>query len=466
MNILDLLDLSFSNLWRTKVRTILTIVGVIVGIGALSSMVSFGTGMQKNITDTFAANDLFTSIRVFPKNANPYSLASGNIVLESEQNELTPLNDSTLNIIQNLNKIEIAFPEIMIPVKLKYKTFQANVNLQALSAAMGQFKPYSNLQYGRFFSSDSAYEAIIDTRTLKKMNLVLQESQGNISLSAEDSAKGCILVHPDSVLGTTYTIFSAAQGLSTMNPMGIGVSSLGQTKTKVKIVGILDNNSDFSPTNFSGGIIIPAKTSYSIPQLGFSSVWDLLSPNKQKNKYNSFYVRVKGINDVDKMSAEIKVLGFSTFSIADQLKEIKRNFLIMDGILGAIGTIALFVAALGIINTMLMSILERTREIGIMKSIGGAERDIRRIFMIEASFIGLIGGIFGLILGYGVTRLANIVINTQLAPLGEKNIDLFYFSWEIILGSMIFAVLVSSLAGIYPAYRAARIDPVKALRHD
>jgi len=177
-------------------------------------------------------------------------------------------------------------------------------------------------------------------------------------------------------------------------------------------------------------------------------------------------VRVKGINDVDKMSAEIKALGFSTFSIADQLKEIKRNFLIMDGILGAIGTIALFVAALGIINTMLMSILERTREIGIMKSIGGAERDIRRIFMIEASFIGLIGGIFGLILGYGVTRLANIVINAQLAPLGEKNIDLFYFSWEIILGSMIFAVLVSLLAGIYPAYRAARIDPVKALRHD
>lgn len=466
MNFLDLLELSFSNLWRTKVRTILTVMGVIVGIGALSSMVSFGIGMQKNITDTFAANDLFTSIHVYPKNGNPYSYVSGNISMENEQNENIALNDSTLNVIQTIQDVEIAFPEITIPIRIKYNSYQANLNLQAMPAAMRQFKPYSDIQFGSFFTSDSAFEAVIEKQTLKKMNLILQNPENNIVLSKEDSVKGCVLVHADSIIGKTFTLYSAAMNSAPIGVFGINNSSFAQSKTKVKIVGILSNSSEFSPSNFSGGIIIPIKTSNSIPQLGFSSVWDLLSQKKQNNKYNSFYVRVKDINNVDKVGNEIKSKGFSTFSIADQLKEVKRTFLIMDGFLGAIGTIALFVAALGIINTMLMSILERTREIGIMKSIGGAEKDIRRIFMIEASFIGFLGGFFGLILGYGTTRLANLVINFRLAPFGEKDIDLFYFSWWLILGSMTFSILISLLAGLYPAYRAARIDPIHALRHD
>lgn len=465
MNIIDLLDISFSNLWRTKVRTILTVIGVIVGIGALSSMVSFGVGMQKNITDTFAKNDLFTSIRVMPKNVNPYSIASGNISLENQPDVSVPLNDSALKIIQQLKNVEIAFQEILIPVRIKLDNFQTTISLQAMPVAMNRYKPYNEMMYGQFFSSDSAFEAVIDKRTLKKLNIILQIDKGESILSPEDSAKGCVLVSPDSILGRTITIFSAAQGLSTMGSF-ISTPSFSQPKTKVKIVGILDNGSEFSQYGFTGGLIIPIKTSNEIPQLSFSSVWDLLSTEKQQNKYNSLYVRVKGVADVDEVGAEIIKMGYGTFSISDQLKEIKRVFLIMNGVLSAIGTIALFVAALGIINTMLMSILERTREIGIMKSIGGAEKDIRRIFLIESSFIGFIGGLFGLILGFGVTRLANLVINAQMTPLGEKSVNLFYFSWWLILGSMLFAVLVSLLAGIYPAYRAARIDPVHALRHD
>jgi putative ABC transport system permease protein len=138
----------------------------------------------------------------------------------------------------------------------------------------------------------------------------------------------------------------------------------------------------------------------------------------------------------------------------------------MDSILGAVGTVALFVAALGIINTMIMSILERTREIGIMKAIGGSEKDIRMIFFFEAGTIGFVGASFGLILGWIVTRIANFVANAYFIPLGEPPVDLFYFPLWLITGAIAFSVLLSLAAGLYPAIRASNIDPTKALRHD
>jgi putative ABC transport system permease protein len=138
----------------------------------------------------------------------------------------------------------------------------------------------------------------------------------------------------------------------------------------------------------------------------------------------------------------------------------------MDSLLGAIGTIALIIAALGIINTMLMSILERTREIGVMKAVGGSENEIKFIFFVEAACIGLVGAVFGLMLGWLVTRIANQVMNTMVLPDDQRPIDLFYFPVWLILGAIGFSVFLSLAAGLYPAIRAARIDPVRALRHD
>jgi putative ABC transport system permease protein len=115
---------------------------------------------------------------------------------------------------------------------------------------------------------------------------------------------------------------------------------------------------------------------------------------------------------------------------------------------------------------MVMSILERRREIGIMKAIGASNLEIKLIFFVEASVIGFLGGIFGLILGWLVTRLSNFFMNMYLRPLGEAHVELFYFPFWLLFGSLIFSIVISLLAGLYPAIRASRIDPVKALRHD
>jgi len=172
------------------------------------------------------------------------------------------------------------------------------------------------------------------------------------------------------------------------------------------------------------------------------------------------------MRDLDDVGAAIEDLGFGVVTVVDQLEEFKRGFLIMDALLGAVGTIALFVASLGIVNTMVTSILERTREIGVMKAIGGSEGDIKGIFFVEAGTIGVTGGLLGLALGWVVTRIANAVANHFMRPEGVPPTDLFHMPVWLILGALGFSILVSLLAGLYPAIRAARVDPVTALRHD
>ena len=113
-----------------------------------------------------------------------------------------------------------------------------------------------------------------------------------------------------------------------------------------------------------------------------------------------------------------------------------------------------------------MSILERTREIGIMKAVGGSENEIKFIFFVEAACIGFVGAVFGIMLGWVVTRIANTIVNSAFIEAEMGHVELFYFPVWLILGAIAFSVVVSLAAGLYPAVRAARIDPVKALRHD
>jgi putative ABC transport system permease protein len=138
----------------------------------------------------------------------------------------------------------------------------------------------------------------------------------------------------------------------------------------------------------------------------------------------------------------------------------------MDMFLFAIGMIAIFVSALGIINTMVMSILERYKEIGIMKAVGASDLDVRRIFLFESGMIGLLGGVFGLLLGWMVSILINQLANHFTARQGVPQMDYFSFPWWLCLGAVGFSILVSLIAGVYPTLRAARVDPVVALRHD
>jgi ABC-type antimicrobial peptide transport system permease subunit len=182
--------------------------------------------------------------------------------------------------------------------------------------------------------------------------------------------------------------------------------------------------------------------------------------------YNSLVVKVKQAQFTQNVQDQIKTKGFSAFSLNDAIQGAKRAFIILDIVLSLIGSIALAVSSLGIMNTMVMSILERTREIGIMKAIGGSDGDIRRIFLIEASAIGFFGGVAGVALGWIVGQLINFGANIYIQNQGGTPGNLFSLPIWLIGGAIGFSIAISLIAGSYPAARAARLDPIQALRHD
>lgn len=473
MTIIDMIGLGFENLRRTRLRTALTILGVIIGIGALTSMVSFGTGMQKNITEAFKENDLFTSLFVTSKEIDIEDVMDGEIeeIAETLKQPAVPLTDSTLSVIREIPGVEIAFAEIGFPVKIRFRGSETRTRLQALPAAMGGHRPFSDLMAGTFFSDDSTASVVIREETLAKLKVAVGDPEDQRS-SDGDSADAIRTVPPDSVIGASVEIISAVLDVSRLplDPMRAFLRGrqgpFGERVTEFKICGVLKRPSTFAEGRFRGGIIAPIKAAETIPRLGFSSVWDLLGGDGTDSTYSSLYVRVERVADMQSVRQALEGMDLNVVSISDELKEIKRAFLIVDSILGAVGTIALVVAALGIANTMVMSILERTREIGIMKAIGGSEGEIKMIFFVEAATIGAIGAVFGLVLGWGVTRVANLIVNAHLMPEGQAPVNLFYFPPWLVLGAVGFSILVSLVAGVYPAVRAARVNPVEALRHD
>ena len=159
-------------------------------------------------------------------------------------------------------------------------------------------------------------------------------------------------------------------------------------------------------------------------------------------------------------------MGFAAFSLIDVTRNLRTFFAIFDMFLGIFGSLALAVASLGIINTLVMAILERRREIGILKALGAADRDVKQLFFVEAGVMGLLGGIFGVgigwLIGKAVTWGTNLYLQRQNLPPAH----VFSVPWWLVLLAIVFAVFVSLAAGLYPATRAARLNPVEALRYE
>jgi putative ABC transport system permease protein len=471
MKLNDMTIMGFSNLWRTRLRSTLTILGVVIGIGALTSMVSFGTGMQKNMTDAFTKNDLFTSMNVTPKDLNVDEMMSGDLsgIEDMLDEKPEPLTDSILETIREIEGVILAFPDESFAGKLEFNGQEVSKNMQPVPAAAGNFYPYNDLLAGEMYQDDSSTSVVIKWETLRDLGLVVEYPDLEYTLSRQDSLKGTRIISPDSIIGREITLVTAQLNIPS-NPLGILMGDdfdpFEETSGRYTIGGITKPRDEFTFDRSRSALAIAPVTARKIPRLGFSSIWDILGEGKEAGTYSSIYVRVSEMDDLTPVREKIEKMGVGVFALADQLDEIKKVFLVMDSLLGAIGTIALIIAALGIINTMLMSILERTREIGVMKAVGGSENEIKFIFFVEAACIGLVGALFGLLLGWVVTRIANQVMNTMVLPDDQGYIDLFYFPLWLILGAVGFSVLVSLAAGLYPAIRAARIDPVRALRHD
>ena len=166
------------------------------------------------------------------------------------------------------------------------------------------------------------------------------------------------------------------------------------------------------------------------------------------------------LDNVLEVQQQITDMGYYAYSNAEWIKQSQEQFGMIQAVLGGIGAVSLFVAAIGIANTMMMSIYERTKEIGIMKVLGCSLGRIRDLFLMEAAFIGLSGGVIGLILSYGISA----VINSLLGQTYMGSIS--YIPLWLSLTALVFAVIIGMLAGLMPALRAMRLSALSALRNE
>jgi len=169
---------------------------------------------------------------------------------------------------------------------------------------------------------------------------------------------------------------------------------------------------------------------------------------------------------VEQVATQIRKLGVGAATARSFVDQQLQIFNVVSLVLGSIGAIALAVAAIGVINTMVMAILERTREIGVLRACGATRATIRRLFTIEAGMLGFFGGMFGVAAGFGLTRIANVFINKQLTANSVKAHDIIEVPMWLVATVIATTTMIGALAGLYPAVRASRLNPVKALRHE
>lgn len=181
--------------------------------------------------------------------------------------------------------------------------------------------------------------------------------------------------------------------------------------------------------------------------------------------YSSAQVKVDNLDNVESVSNEIRTLGFQTYSNAEYLESMQKQFAMIQAVLGGIGAVSLLVAAIGIANTMMMSIYERTKEIGVIKVLGCSLKNIRQMFLQEAGFIGLIGGVIGNILSLMMSFVVNKVVGSMGAEMGMTDVISYIPPWLVLI-SLAFAILVGMAAGYFPARRAMKLSPLAAIRNE
>lgn len=447
MRISDYIEQSFSNLRKKKLRTVLTTSGVMIGIGALVSMLSFGKGVQKNITDNFKDLDLLNYIAVYPPSEESLFPQPSE---EADANQYVPaLNDEFIGELSQLEGVVLAFPEIRFPALVRFRDEQRFCFIQVFSAPVSQ-SGLLKIRAGSYYSAGDANSLIISDSLLHRMQVR----------------------DPQKVIGETVEVSTLKLDSQLLNPANIASVMQGdklpfaQESYPFTIVAVAERMGFGGPMPLRSDVYIPPEASKKMKKLSLTSIRDFFQSPQKAGGYPSVSIKVSSVRYIDSIKAKMKDKGLRTFALVDQLGKIKTAFIFMDMFLFAIGMIAITVASLGIINTMVISIFERYREIGIMKAVGAGDGDVKKIFFFESGLIGFLGGVFGLALGWAVSMLINQIANYYLAKQGAPFVDFFSFPWWLCLGSVAFSILISLLAGIYPASRAARIDPVIALRHD
>ncbi len=240
--------------------------------------------------------------------------------------------------------------------------------------------------------------------------------------------------------------------------------SFFSSETGAEVIPDLDPESMRGPTR--ARVFLPLRLAESLHVMQSTDLREISRAAADEPVYSSISVRVGNPTQVQPVENAVKKMGFNTFSILDATRSLRQFFAVLDLFLGIFGSLALAVASIGIVNTLVMAILERRREIGIMKAIGASDADVRTLFFAEAGAMGALGGVVGVALGWAIGQAINFGTNIYLKRQALPPEHFWSVPWWLVAGAIVFAFIVSLVSGLYPAGRAARLDPVQALRYE
>jgi putative ABC transport system permease protein len=486
----DTVQLALRNLRQSKLRTTLTAMGVSIGIASLAGMVSLGVGIQDQVVGRLMKSGVFDNITVFPgnalRNAGPFGRGGGparrgaggggarGAASGTPEKPAPALDDEAIKTIAALPDVKAVYPVVRVPVEVRYSLFAEGAAATSVDMSQNGEGPYQKLAFGTFFVSDTENVCLLSLDMAKRMT---------------DHDAGVAGEEPKDLIGKNVTLVYASTSGTPSGTSGtvtstvdVGTVQIHRIEIPYRVVGIFEREQGGFGGGGAAGLMIPLAraTALSSAAINVSAQSFLRGAGSNgpaaanapatsapaAKTYQTLTVKVQHAQASQDVEDKIKALGYSAFSLSDALTAAKRGFIILDIMLSLIGSIALAVSSLGIVNTMVMSILERTREIGIMKAVGGSDADVRGIFLVEASSIGIIGGVAGVAIGWIVGRAINFGANIYIKSQGGDPGDLFSLPLWLVAGSIGFAIVVSLIAGSYPARRAARLDPIQALRHD
>jgi putative ABC transport system permease protein len=500
MTLRDLIGISSGNLWRMKLRTVLTTAGVVIAIAAFVSMLSFGAGNQKLITDQFNDLGLFNTMQVYPKDTTRTDDREDrrrrrDTVRVADTIPYRPLDLSAIDSLAKIPGVNFVFPYDAFAVFVTHGDSTVKSKAQAMTMSASRLKIFSRIESGEMFASDTDRTVLVTRDFLNTLGVdstkpVIGDTMiVTVKVSSIDSAFAHVLSENgvtlwdrvdkldfDSLWFQEYRqkVISGEANAALQR----FVSGYLRARTPVSdtfvICGVLkEGRARRLPVE---SIMMPAQRARRFTNAGFtgeiSDMIRLVSTGRllRSDVATSSRSFPQVTLDVDPsvphagIRKQVEAMGFRTFSYAEQFEEIQKAFFYFDLALGAVGLIALFTASLAIVNTMVFSILERRREIGILKSLGADESDIRRLFLVESGVIGILGATVGLFFGWVITRIVTLVAHYFMRKEGVTEVEIFALPWWLILGAIILGLGVSLIAGLYPASRAARVDPVEALR--
>ena len=394
---LQYFKLAIKNITQRKLRSWLTIIGIIIGIAAIVSLISISNGMEHAISEQFERFGI-DIITVMPAD-----------FMGSQSAVTSQFSDRDVKTIEKVSGLKYVIPLIMQTAKVSF---------------------HNQEKYLQVF----AYEASPEIEDIWEA-LGFEAEKGRFPREGQGKVVG---------LGSRAATDLFNDEIHVRNNIYINDAKFKVTGIAKEIGNSQDDNSIFMPldageelfneTDYTG-IMIIAKEGVDV-----DGAADRIERRLENHR-----------DDKD----------FQVMTASQIIERISGILAIIQLVLVGIAGISLLVGAIGIMNTMFTSVLERTRDIGVMKAIGAKNSDILTIFLLESGLLGLVGGIIGIILGMALSKLVEIIATHALGPVLKA-----YFPWYLILGALLFSFIVGCLSGIMPARRASKLNPVDALRYE